>query len=191
MGQFCAAVGEPSKDHQGQASVLLHANHQLQKILFKDPEVPLAVELVLWPWRLQEQAHGVSVRAPSLWGAQSGLGQRPRQLDDVELDSSSKAEAARWVRASSKPTANQHPNARHVSSKTAFLVGTAVPPRHLKIFCCQWEMGPRETTREKKIVLSDVYLCCQKHAFNGCFEKWVQTYNFANPLKGNWVRNPS
>jgi hypothetical protein len=36
-----------------------------------------------------------------------------------------------------KKQANQCPNARHVSSKTAFLVGTAVLPRHLKIFCCQ------------------------------------------------------
>jgi hypothetical protein len=30
--------------------------------------------------------------------------------------------------------ANQRPNARHVSSKTAFLVGTAVPPWRLNIF---------------------------------------------------------
>jgi hypothetical protein len=31
-------------DHQGQASVLLHANHQQQKNLFEDPEVLLAAE---------------------------------------------------------------------------------------------------------------------------------------------------
>jgi hypothetical protein len=47
--------------------------------------------------------------------------------------------------------ANQHPNAKHVSSKTAFLVGTAIPPRHLKFFCCQQEMGPQETTHKNKI----------------------------------------
>jgi hypothetical protein len=29
---------------QGQTSILLHANHQWQKNLFKDPEVPLAAE---------------------------------------------------------------------------------------------------------------------------------------------------
>jgi hypothetical protein len=43
IGQFCAAASEPSKDHQGQDSILLHANHQWQKNLFDDPEVLLAV----------------------------------------------------------------------------------------------------------------------------------------------------
>jgi hypothetical protein len=89
---------------KGLASVLLHTDHWWQKNLFEDPEVPLAAELVSWPWRLQEQAHGASARAPSRWGAQSGCRQRPRQLDDVELDSSNKAEAAHQVKASSKPT---------------------------------------------------------------------------------------
>ena len=74
-----------------------------------------------------------------LMGSQSGPWQRPGQLDNVELDSSNKAEASCLVKASSKPTS------------LAFLVGTAVPPRRLKIFCCQREMGPRETTRENKI----------------------------------------
>jgi hypothetical protein len=27
IGRFCMATSKPSKDHQGQASVLLHANH--------------------------------------------------------------------------------------------------------------------------------------------------------------------
>ncbi len=72
---------------------------------FKDPQVPLAAELVSWPWRLQEQAHGASAQAPSWCGAQSGRRQRPRQLDNIELDSSSnKAEAACQGKASSKPT---------------------------------------------------------------------------------------
>jgi hypothetical protein len=39
------AASKLSKDHQEQDSVLLHANHQWQKILFEDPEVLLAVEL--------------------------------------------------------------------------------------------------------------------------------------------------
>ncbi len=89
----------------------------MAKILFKDPEVLLAAELCLWPWRLQEQAHGASVRVPSRWGAQSGHWQRPHQLDNVELDSSNKAEAAGLVEASSKP------------ASLAFLEGTAIPPR--------------------------------------------------------------
>jgi hypothetical protein len=79
---------------------------------------------------------------PSQQGAQSDCQQRPRQLVDVRLDSSNKAEAARLVKASSKPTS------------FAFLIGTAVPPRRSQIF---WgnerEMEPRETTRKKKITL--------------------------------------
>jgi hypothetical protein len=40
-------MSKPSKDHQEQASTLLHTNHQWQKNLFKDPEVLLAAELGL------------------------------------------------------------------------------------------------------------------------------------------------
>ncbi len=117
-----------------------HADHQWQKILFKDPEVLLAAELCLWPWRLQEQAHGASARAPSQWEAQSGHWQRPHQLDNVELDSSNKAEAARLVEASSK------------LASLAFLEGTAIPPRcSQNFFGDEREIGPRETSRKNKI----------------------------------------
>ncbi len=75
-----------------------------KKNLFEDPKVLLAAELGSWPWRLQEQAHGASMQAPSRWGAQSGYRQRPRQLEDIMLDSSNKAEAAHQVKTSSKPT---------------------------------------------------------------------------------------
>jgi hypothetical protein len=47
IGRFCVALSEPSKDHQGQASVLLHANHQQNKYLFEDPEVLLVAEMGL------------------------------------------------------------------------------------------------------------------------------------------------
>ncbi len=121
-----------------------------REILFEDPEVPLAAELGSWPWRLQEQTHGVSLRAPSQWGAQSGHRQRPCQLDNVELDSSNKAEAACQVRASSKPTSI--PMLSMSLPRLPFLIGTAVPPRHLKFFGCQREMGPQETTRKNEIL---------------------------------------
>ncbi len=35
IGRFCASASKPSKDHQGQGSVLLHANHQRQKIFLR------------------------------------------------------------------------------------------------------------------------------------------------------------
>ncbi len=54
--------------------------------------------------------------------------------------------------AKGKQQANQCPNTWYVFSKTASLVGTAVPLRHLKKFRCQREMGPRETTHENKIL---------------------------------------
>ncbi len=120
------------------------------KILFKDPEVLFAAELGLWPWRLQEQAHGASMRAPSQWGAQSGCRQRPHQLDDVKLDGSNKAEAACQVEASIKPTSV--PMLGMFFPRLPFLVGTAVLPRRLKKFRCQREMGPRETTPENEIL---------------------------------------
>ncbi len=59
---------------------------------------------------------------PSQQGAQSGRRQRLRLLADVGLDSSTKAEAAHLDKASSKPTS------------LAFLIRTAVPPRHSQIF---------------------------------------------------------
>ncbi len=137
-------MSKPSKDHQGRDSVLLHANHRQQKNLFGDPEVLLAAELGLCPWRLQEQACGASAQAPSRWGAQSGCRQRPHQLGNVELDGSNKAEAACQVKARSKPTSI--PMIGMFFPWLPFLVGTAVPPRRLKIFCWEQEMGPRETT---------------------------------------------
>jgi hypothetical protein len=149
IGRFCAAASKPSKDHQGRDSVLLHANHQWQKNLFKDPEVLLTAELGSWPWRLQEQTHGASVRALSQWGAQSGCWQRPRQLDDVELDSSNKAEAACWVKASSKPTSV--PMLGMFLLRLPFLVRTAVPPKRSHIFGGNdREMELRETTCKNK-----------------------------------------
>ena len=120
----------------------------VRKILFEDPEVLLAEEVGSWPWRLQEQAHGVSARAPSRWGAQSGCQQRPLQLDNVKHDSSNKAEAAHQVKASSKPTSV--PMLGMSLPRQPSLVGTAIPPRRLKTFRCQQEMGPRKTTRKNK-----------------------------------------
>jgi hypothetical protein len=61
----------------------------------------------------------------SQWGAQSGCWQRPRQLDDVELDGSNKAEAARQVKASSKPPSV--PMLGMSFPRLPFLVGTAIP----------------------------------------------------------------
>jgi hypothetical protein len=186
IGWFCAAASEPSKDHQGRDIVSLPANHWRQKIFSGTLKAEL---LGSWPWRLQEQARGASVRAPSLWGTQSGRGQRLHQLDDVEFDGSNKAEAARQVKASSKLTSI--PMLGMSFPRLPFLVGIAVLPRSLNFFCWEWEMGPRQKTRENNFFLSDVYIRCRKHAFNGCFEKQVRINNFANHLKCNRARNPS
>ncbi len=149
----------------------------------------LVVELGSWPWRLQEQAHGASARAPSRWGAQSGHWQRPRQLDDVELDSSNKAEAARLVKARSKPTSV--PTLGMSLPRLPFLQEQPFC-QGVSIFFVENEKWDREKKLAKiKFHLSDVYVRCWKHAFIGCFEKQVQTENFANRLKYNWVRNPS
>jgi hypothetical protein len=71
-------------------------------------------------------------QAPSRWGAQSGCQQRPRQLENVELDSSNKAEAACQVKASSKPTSI--PMLGMSLPRLPFLVGTAVLLRRFKFF---------------------------------------------------------
>jgi hypothetical protein len=174
------AASKPSKDHQEQASTLLHAYCWWQKILTEDPKVLLAAELGSSPWRLQERSHGASVRAPSQQGAQSGCWQRPRQLVNVGLDSSKKAEAACPVRASSKPTS------------LAFLGGTAIPPRYSQIF-----LGTSGKWNRKK-QLAKIKFCfigrlrtSSETSFNGCFEKRVQKDDFANRLKCNWARKPS
>ncbi len=103
-----------------------------KKNLFENPEVLLAAELGLWPWRLQEQAHGASARVPSRWEAQPGCWQRPHQLDNVELDSSNKAEAAHQVKANSEPTSV--PTLGMSLPRLPFPVGAAVPPRRLIFF---------------------------------------------------------
>ncbi len=149
IGRFCAAASEPSKDHQGRDSVLLHANHQRQKNLFENPEVLLVAELGLWTWRLQEKARGASASAELIsWGAQSGCWQRLHQLEDVELDISIKAEAAHQVKASGKPTSV--PMLGMSFPRLTFLVGIAVPPRHLKFFCWERDMGPWEKSAKIK-----------------------------------------
>ncbi len=150
------------------------------KILFEDPKVLLVAELGPWPWRLQEGSHGTSVQAPSRQGSQSGCWQRPRQLVNVGLDSSNKAEAAYLFKASSKPTS------------LAFLVGAAVPPRHSQIFWGdEWEMEPRETTCEKKNRCTGIYICHWKHFLNVRSEQWVQKDGIAICVKCNWARKPS
>ncbi len=93
---------------------------------------------------------GGIARAPSRWGAQSGRRQRPHQLEDVELDGSNMVEAARQVKASSKPTSV--PTLGMSFLKLPFFVGTAVPPRRLNFFCWEQELGPRETTHENEIL---------------------------------------
>ncbi len=94
------------------------------------------------PWCERPSAEPMG--SPVWWSAEAS------QLDDVELDSSNKAEAARQVKASSKPTSV--PMLDMSLPRLPFLVGTAVLPRCLKIFCCQREMGPREISRENKIL---------------------------------------
>jgi hypothetical protein len=137
------------------------------KIFFEDPEVLLAAELGPWPWWLQEQSHGASARAPSRQGAQSGCQQRPRQLVNIGLDSSNKAEAAHLVKGISKPTS------------LAFLVGTAVPPRCSQTFGGnEWEMEPQETTCKNKILLY-----WRQRTSSETFPQWT----WATSLKG-WYR---
>ncbi len=143
-----------------------------KKNIFKDPQVPLAVELGSWPWRLQEQAHGASARAQSQWGTQFGHRQRPHQLEDVELDGSNKAEAACQVKASSNLTSI--PMLGMSFSRLPFLVGTAILPRRLKIFLWEWEMGPRETTRKNEILFY-----------------WTSTYIVRNMPSTDVLRNKS
>ncbi len=142
----------------------MHTNHWWQKILFKDPEVLLATELGLWPWRLQEQARGASARAP--WGAQSGHRQRPHQLDDVELDGSNKAEAARQVKASSKPTSVLTLGMSF--PRLTFLVGIAVQPRRVKFFV-ENEKWDREI-KLVKIILR--FIRCLRTSSETCLQ-WM------------------
>jgi hypothetical protein len=84
------------------------------------------------------------------WGAQSGCRQRPHQLDNVELDSSNKAEAAHQVKASSKPTSI--PMLDISLPRLPFLVGTVVPQRRIKIIHWEQKMGLRETTCKNEIL---------------------------------------
>jgi hypothetical protein len=74
----------------------------------------------------------------------------PHQLDDVELDSSNKADAAGQVKASSKPTSV--PMLGISLPRLPFLKGQAVPLRRLNFFCCQQETGLQETTCKNKIL---------------------------------------
>ncbi len=64
-----------------------------------------------------------------------------------------------------KKQANQHPNARYVFPKTAFLVGTAILPRRSQIFLWRARNGTARNNSQKwNFVLSDIYVCLRKHA---------------------------
>ncbi len=158
----------PPRTSQGIAA----CQSSTEKKSFQGPRSATCGRVGLWPWRLQEQAHGASAWAPSRWGAQSGRRQRPRQLDVVELDSSNKAQAAHQVEASSKPTSI--PTLSMSFPRLPFLVGTAVLPRRLKIFRWEWEMGPRETTRKNEILFY-----------------WMSTYVVGNMPSMDVLRNES
>jgi hypothetical protein len=93
---------------------------------------------------------------------------------------------------SRQATSQPAPNARHVSSKTAFSCrnSRSIKPSQFFLLRTRNETA-RNNSRKWNFVLSDVYTRHRKHAFNGCFEKRVQMDNFANRLKCDWTRNPS
>ncbi len=91
-----------------------------------------------------------------------------------------------------KQQANQCPNAKCVVPKTAFSCRNI---RSAETFS-EFLRTSGKWTRKKQLakinfVLLDIYIRCRKHAFNGCFEKWVQMDNLANHLKCDWARNSS
>ncbi len=116
----------------------LHANHQRRQVFFKDTQVPLAAKLGFWPWLPQKRTRGACVQAPCQQGLQSSWQPRPYGLKDAELTSSSLAEAANPVMASSKPTSVQIGQVIHT---TSFLVGTAFLARCSDFLLLQTENG--------------------------------------------------
>ncbi len=101
----------------------------------------------------------VQAQAPSQQGAQSGPQGRPPQLVNVGLESSNKAEAARLVKASSKPTS------------LAFLIGTTILPRRSLRFLggTSGKWNRKNQLAEIKFYCTGVYICLWKLAVNGCF----------------------
>jgi hypothetical protein len=59
IGQFCAAASKPSKDHQGQDSVLLHANHWRQNFFLRTLKCYLR-----WSWACDPED---SKSKPMVW----------------------------------------------------------------------------------------------------------------------------
>jgi hypothetical protein len=111
-------------------------------------------------------------------GVQSGCRQRPRQLVDVGLDSSNKAEAACLVKASSKPPS------------LAVLVGTAVLPRRSQIFWGE-RVGngtARNNSRKQNFVVLASTYAFGKMSLTDASEQQVQKDCFAIRLKCDCTR---
>ncbi len=167
IGQILQPQASLPWDPKTKLAPSLHANHRRRRVFFKDTQVPLAAKLSFWPWLPQERTHGACARAPCQ--QESQLSGRPRLnwLKDAELTSSSLAEAANPVVASSKPTSVQVGQVIHT---TAFLVRTAFLARCSVFFCCERKMGGQESTcKNKKFVSYNVYVSHRKLSLNGSF----------------------
>jgi hypothetical protein len=104
----------------------------------------------------------------------------PHQLVNDGLASPNKAEAAHLVKASSKPIS------------LAFLVGTAVPPRRLKIFWGTSGKWDRKKQLAKiKFCCTNVYVRHWKMSSMDASEQGVQMDGIAICLKYHWARKPS
>ncbi len=112
----------------------------------------------------------------------------------LSAETTSAGQCCWWLSSPSqgKQQANQHPNARYVFSKTAFSHRNSHFAKASQFFLLRMRNGTTRNNLGKwNFVLADVYVRHRRHAFNGCFEKWVRTDNFAYCLKCNWARNPS
>ncbi len=136
-------MSKPSKDHQGQASALLDADHWWQKIPSRTPKRNL----------LQSWAHEPedSKTNPLVCACKRHAKREPSLIVVVSHVSWLMASLLALIR--QKQLAKSSPQARHVSSKTAFLNGTSILPRPSQKVLPWAKMGPQETTCKNKFSL--------------------------------------
>ncbi len=137
---------KPSKDHQGQVSLIATHRSSMAKMPPKDPKAQLAVELGPQGCTLQEQCPGACTQAPSQKRAQSGCWLRPHQLLDGKLAGANKAKAA------SQPAL---PMLGMSLVRLTFCKGTAIPLDPSQKVLDMQKMGLQEATCKNKISLCE------------------------------------
>jgi hypothetical protein len=167
----------------------MHANHWWWGFFFKDPQVPLVAKSGFQPWLPQEQTHGACAWVLRQQGSQLGWRPRPYWLEDAELTSSSLAEAASPVVASSELT--NVPSWAGCAHDCLSCWNSLFGKTFQFFFIANGKWARKKQLTKIKFCFLCVYVSHRKLSFKGWFQETSPNRYIANHLKCKQARNPS